>query len=144
MPETVDIFKNKKTGLYLVQRKCPDPELNGPTSIGQPEILSEAQLRRLGVRKILDALESSLRPCPDLLQIKHSTKEEHRKFCSAHNCVTIARWPDGAGEVELHPLCRVRGGYRSIPGGKSVLAVEDLQFDLIDEVLSAFELIERQ
>ncbi len=144
MPETVEIFKNKKTGLYLLQRQCPDPELKGPTWIGQPETLSEDQLRRLGVIKLLEALESSLRPCSDPQLLKHFTDEEHRRFCGAHHCVTITRWPDGGGQLELRPLRRVRGGYRSIQDAKRTITAKDIQSDLIDEVLSAFEMIENE
>jgi hypothetical protein len=142
MPETVEIFKNKKTGLYLVQRQCPDPVLRGPTWFGQPEILSEEQLRRTGVSKLLEVLESSLKPCSDIQQLKHFTDEEYRKFCGSHHCVSITRWADGGGGLEVRPHRRVRGGYRSITEAMSIIAVEDIQSNLIDEILSAFKVIE--
>ena len=144
MPETVDIFKNKKTGLFLLQKKCTDPVLKGPTSVGEPEILSSADLSQQGVRKILDALDSSSKPCSDQAQIRRRSEEEYRRFCNLHHCVTVARWPSGTGEIELYPLRRVRRGYRSIKDGKIVLPADQVQHRLLNAVLLAFQQIEEE
>lgn len=142
MPETLDVFRNKKAGFFLIQRKCKDQLKKGLVSYGAPEVFSEAQLRETGVEKILSGLSFSSAPCPGQELVQVLTTEEYSGFCRAHICVTVTRWPEGRGDLELFPLRRTRGGYRSIEGAKVVIEMHKIQSDLIDEVFEAFRRIE--
>jgi hypothetical protein len=137
----VDVYKNKRTGLYLVQRKCQGPPLEGLTSVGEAEVLSEQELKHSGANKLLDAIDSSLKPCANPEQTRRFTQEEFSKFCSAHHYVSITRWSDGNGQLEVRPMQRVRGGHRSIKGGMICVLRENIGSKLIATILDAFRII---
>ncbi len=136
--EMVEIYKGLNDGLYKLQRKCPHPVLKGPTSIGDPEPLTENELRTSGLRLILDALASSLQACTDSKQIKRWNREAYQEFRSTHQMISISRWKDSDGNINIELMIPSEGGYRALPETKISVHESEIETGLMPAVFEAF------
>jgi len=139
--EVVDIYKCRKSGVYKLQEKCRHPK-GGPTDFGEPKIFTEQEMETKGVRVIVSALESSLKPCSDASQIVRRSRAEYRKFRREHSLVSVIRWSDRDGQVEIDPMRPEEGGYTNILSAKIRLQPNELPEKLIWAVREAFRRME--
>jgi len=139
--ETVEIFRDRNTGLYKLQRKCPHPSLKGPTSIGEPRILREEELRVEGPHLILDALASSLLECSDASDITRWDRDAYEEFRKNHEMVSISRWEDSAETIEVEPMLASEGGFRNVRGAKISVQQSNAEADLVAAIFDAFKVL---
>lgn len=131
--EMVGVFRNKKSGAYIVQPMARRP-IGGSGDFGEPIVINAEEFDDRIVPVVLENLAtySQQQYNPKLAQ--SVSDEEDSKFRREHDYVSVLL--DETGLVEVKPCKRVSGGYVSIE--KLTLRREEIPEKLAEVIREAF------
>lgn len=134
--ETVTIYKNKKSGLYIVQPMTKHP-MGASAEFGDPTPVTEEAFESLIVPVVEENLRKYHQQQYDQNLAPKSSEAEHMKFVQEHYCVDVT--VDDNGIVEVTPLGSVRGGYVGLKEGKASFNKEEIEVRLPTAIRAAFQ-----
>ena len=133
--DKITIYKNKKTGLYLVQPMAKHPT-GASADFGDPTSLTEEEFESRIVSVVQENLRKYHQQTFDQKLALSFSDEEYSRFTRGHNCVCVT--VDDNGIVELIPAARVPGGYVGLKEGNISISKYEIGARLAGAIRDAF------